>query len=1203
MPKNREIPTTSLLFTMECFRHFKPVFTNFVPIVFSTLVYLLVSSTATAAPELTLDHQKQEYPLGQYLDILEDPSGQMTLADILALSPNSPGFQVNTKKVPNFGHTNSAIWLRFTIFNPNLNLEHLLLEIGHPIIHSIEIHQPDGQGNYIVKKGGTRVPFYQRDVKHRHFIFNIDVHGEERQTIYLRFQSEDTIHLPLTLWQFKAFFEKDHQEQYFLGLYYGMILVMVIYNLFLFFAIRDRTYLYYVLYITLFLFYQMSADGLTLQYLWPNATKWGTWSLTLFILVTDVFALLFAKSFLNTKKHAPRFDKAILFLIAVGLLGIALLFILDLSIVIQFGTIYTVIGALLLLIIGFWCWRKRVIIAQYFLFAWSALLLGVIVFSLADLGMLPAFFLTRYAIQMGFAFEVILLSFGLAHRIIILRKESERSQKARHAAQQYALEQEQKLRQVILENEERFRKLIDTTFEGVLVHKDGKILEVNEGFAAQVGLEHEKILGMEVSAFIKSDSLQVAIQQSESSQDASHRGICSRQDGTTFHTEMIASKQNYRGESVWVVGIRDITEQVEFLETMQRKVQERTEKLFELQDHLLQVYQITQAVSSSLEIAEVTRVFIEKAVRAMRKDGAGLVVFYDRETHALVARASHGLATQYADQFQIRLSSEHYAYDVFMSQTSKIIAADELASYQTEDILKIHFEKTITEQLVVPLVIAGEAIALVMISLYDQAQHFTHNEQHLLENITWNFARHFEHVLLHEKTEQKEKELAHINQVIRMVNATLNVDNVITTVVDVLREIFWFDQIGIQLVDEQKQELVFKQIDGKDITLEKIQRITTIHASLEEKESIFVETFFKKKRTFVPLITPEILPLLSPYDQTVFKILPIKSYLCYPLIVRNQVIGTLSFANLSNTFDLSEAQMDTIERYVFQIATSINNAELYEQTQEQQRQLQVAMDTLEEKDEIIQMELDIASQIQKGILPMSSFNTHGLKVVSYYESMGKVGGDIFNIIPMKNGQLGILIVDAIGHGIPAAFITMMAQITFNDLCQNLASPKVILRKANQAMSQILSNNEYLTAFFAVISQNDEATHYPVVYGNASHPSPIIVRKKDDTLEHWDTRGLFLGFFGDEKLELTYEEKKDCLYPGDRIFFYTDGLTEARNTEKQLFKEERLRNILFETRDLPLEAVKDCVLKSLQEFTKNMIIQDDVTFILIEVDSS
>ncbi|MBF0289535.1 MAG: SpoIIE family protein phosphatase [SAR324 cluster bacterium] len=1165
------------------------------------LVYFLLSSTIVAAPQLTLEKNRQEYPLGPYLDILEDHSGQMTISDILALDQNSPRFRANTKKVPNFGHTNSAIWLRFTVFNPHLNLEHLLLEIDYPIIHSIKIYQPDGQGNYIVKKGGTSVPFPEREVKHRHFVFNIDVHGEELQIVYLRFQSEDTIHLPLTLWQFTAFFEKDHQEQYFLGLYYGMILVMVIYNLFLFFAVRDKAYLYYVLYITLFLFYQMSSDGLAFQYLWPNATKWGTWSLTLFILITDVFALLFARNFLNTKEHAPKSDKSILLLVLLGLLGICSLFVLDLSTVIQFGTIYTVIGALTLLIIGFWCWKKEAIVAQYFLLAWSSLLLGVIVFSLADLGLLPAFFLTRYAIQMGFAFEVILLSFGLAHRINFLRKESESSQKEKSVAQQYALEQEQKLKQVILENEERFRKLIDTTFEGVLVHKEGKILEVNEGFAAQVGFEHQKIPGMDVSVFIKSDSLELAIQQTESSQDASHRGVCVRKNGTTFHAEMIASKQSYRGELVWVVGIRDITEQVEFLETMQQKVEERTEKLFELQDQLLQVYQITQAVSSSLEIEEVNRIFIEKAVRAMRKESTGVVLFYDKEKNALVARASYGLDDQYTNQFQLILSpGSHYVYDVFMSQSSKIIDSEELATHQNADMLKLHFGKICTEQLIVPLLIGGKTKALVIISLYDSALHFTQSEQHLLENITWNFARHFEHALLHEKTEQKEKELAHINQVIRMVNATLNVDNVITTVVDVLREIFWFDQIGIQLVDEQRQELVFKQIEGRDITLEKVQQITSIHVSLEEKDSIFVETFFKKKRTFVPLITPELLPWLSSSDQAFFAMLPVKSYLCYPLIVRNQVIGTLSFTNLSDSFDLSEAQMDTIERYVFQIATSINNAELYEQTQEQQKQLQIAMDTLEDKDQVIQLELDIASQIQKNILPVDSFNTHGLKVVAYYESMGKVGGDIFNIIPMKNGKLGILIADAIGHGIPAAFITMMAQMTFNDLCQDLDSPKAILRKANEAMSKVLSNNEYLTAFFAIVSPNAEAGSHSVVYGNASHPSPIVVRKKNGVVENWDTRGLFLGFFGDDKLQLTYEENTDSLFPGDRVFFYTDGLTEARNTDKQLFKEHRVQEVLSDTKDLPLDRVKECILKSWREYTEDMVVQDDVTFILIEV---
>ncbi|MBF0289628.1 MAG: SpoIIE family protein phosphatase [SAR324 cluster bacterium] len=454
------------------------------------------------------------------------------------------------------------------------------------------------------------------------------------------------------------------------------------------------------------------------------------------------------------------------------------------------------------------------------------------------------------------------------------------------------------------------------------------------------------------------------------------------------------------------------------------------------------------------------------------------------------------------------------------------------------------------------------------------------------------------------------KELTHINEVIRMVNSSLDVEDVVAAAMEALHEVFWFDQIGIQMLDEKKQNLVFKEIYGRGITSEQIRQIKELRFSIAEEESIFVETLLGKKRTFVPMITDEMMDGLSPSDRSALKISTAKSYLCYPLTIRSQAIGTVSFANLVENFELTEEQMDTIERYVFQIGTAINNAELYETIQKQQRQLQSAMESLQKQDEIIQEELDMASEIQTGTLPDTPMTLPHLHLVSHYQAMGKVGGDLFNVIPMKSGEIAILMADAIGHGIPAAFITMMAQIIFNEMLQRDTSPQAILRQANQLMGEILKNDEYMTAFLMIILTGDSANSLspipekrqtiPVIYGNANHPAAIVIRKNKEELDHFETKGMFLGFFEDDEVGETYEEKMDQFYPGDRVFLYTDGITEARSTEKEQFQEARLEKLLQQTKDLPLEEVKSEILHALQNFTRGVPARDDVTFILLEI---
>ncbi len=457
---------------------------------------------------------------------------------------------------------------------------------------------------------------------------------------------------------------------------------------------------------------------------------------------------------------------------------------------------------------------------------------------------------------------------------------------------------------------------------------------------------------------------------------------------------------------------------------------------------------------------------------------------------------------------------------------------------------------------------------------------------------------------------QLNKELTHINEVIRMVSSSLDVEEVVATVMEALHEVFWFDQIGIQMLDQENQRILFKEIYGRGVTSEQIHKIKQLQFPLEEIDSIFVETLLNKRRTFVPMITEEMMESLSPSDRAVIEISPAKSYLCYPLIIRSKAIGTVSFANLVENFELTEEQMDTIERYVFQIGTAINNAELYDKVQEQQRQLKTAMESLRRQDEIIQEELDMASEIQFGTLPETPMRLPHLHLISHYQSMGKVGGDLFNVIPMKNGDVAILIADAIGHGIPAAFITMMAQIIFNEMLQRQSSPQAILRQANKLMGEILKNDEYMTAFLMILLAEDSINSptffsqtprtMPVIYGNANHPAPIVIRKNQQELERFETKGMFLGFFDDDEVGQTYQEKMDQLLPGDRVFLYTDGITEARNKERELFKEERLQELLVQTRNLPLEEVKSEILKAWETYTQGARIRDDMTFILLEV---
>jgi sigma-B regulation protein RsbU (phosphoserine phosphatase) len=270
-------------------------------------------------------------------------------------------------------------------------------------------------------------------------------------------------------------------------------------------------------------------------------------------------------------------------------------------------------------------------------------------------------------------------------------------------------------------------------------------------------------------------------------------------------------------------------------------------------------------------------------------------------------------------------------------------------------------------------------------------------------------------------------------------------------------------------------------------------------------------------------------------------------------------------------------------------------ADLEKKVEERTSELNESLKKLEEKEKILKIELNTASQIQKGILPDTSISQNGLQLSAYIQSKDEVSGDFYDIIPLRNNCLGFLIADVSGHGIHAALVATMAKICFIKASQNCLSPKRIFKRVNESIADILKKQEYLTAFFIIVSPA-----YDILYANASHRPAYVIRKKSDEIDTWDTDGLLIGAIDNSEAGDSYEEKSDRLERGDRIFLYTDGLIEARNNKDEEFGETRLLNLLNETKDFPIEDTKKTIIETWEKFLGDSKASDDVTFLIIEL---
>jgi len=184
-----------------------------------------------------------------------------------------------------------------------------------------------------------------------------------------------------------------------------------------------------------------------------------------------------------------------------------------------------------------------------------------------------------------------------------------------------------------------------------------------------------------------------------------------------------------------------------------------------------------------------------------------------------------------------------------------------------------------------------------------------------------------------EETKAKERQITHINQVVQAVNSTLNLDEVVETVMNVLQDIFNFNQIGIFLADEKNDKMIFSKYYGEGITEERRNKVRELHFPIKDQISFVCECYLKNKPYYFSPITSDLLQYFLPTDKELYEINPVKAYLLYPLQVQSQVIGTLVFADTQKAFRLSNIEVETIQQYVAQIATAINNARLVEETQ------------------------------------------------------------------------------------------------------------------------------------------------------------------------------------------------------------------------------------------------------------------------------
>lgn len=361
--------------------------------------------------------------IGRSLYILEDKSTLLSLSQVIA---RPELFIANNQDVPNFQLSASSWWIRITIKNSSDDPD-LQLDIEYPPLETVRFFYPAGKG-FSQDSSGTAFPFDIRKIKSENHIFLVHIPTGTSTTVYLNIRSGGLILLPVYLGTAAAISGSEIDKSMINGLYFGIILVMLLYNLFLYFSTRDKNYLLYVIYIFFVGLSQAALGELTFRYLWPGNTWLNLQSMTTLPALNGLAVVLFFRYFLDLRKQLENrliyLDGINLVYVLTILLSLAGFYQLSLNIL-QFTAI---IGSLFLFFVSAELIHKGYRPAIFFLIAWSFFLSGIIIFVLRNFNILPFNSFTDHVLLLGSGAEVTLLSFALADRINILKKEKEESQ-------------------------------------------------------------------------------------------------------------------------------------------------------------------------------------------------------------------------------------------------------------------------------------------------------------------------------------------------------------------------------------------------------------------------------------------------------------------------------------------------------------------------------------------------------------------------------------------------------------------------------------------------------------------------------------------------------------------------------------------------------------------------------------------------------
>lgn len=399
----------------------------------------------------------------------------------------------------------------------------------------------------------------------------------------------------------------------------------------------------------------------------------------------------------------------------------------------------------------------------------------------------------------------------------------------------------------------------------------------------------------------------------------------------------------------------------------------------------------------------------------------------------------------------------------------------------------------------------------------------------------------------------------------KTISSSLDLEEVLTLVMDTLGSLIRYDAAGIYLIEKNlkgEDQYIFtnKAIRGYEISFELVE------PRLKLGEGFLGDV----AKTGKPIISPDV-SLDSRYFPARART---KSEMVAPIISNNEVIGVFDLeSDHINAYD--EDDLSILQLLASQVAIIIEKVELHEQLIEKKR---------------LQAQLEVARQVQLELLPDQDPLLKNFDISAYNFSTEEVSGDYYDWVKIFEDQIGVIVADAVGKGIPAALLMAFLRASLRTGAQIGYAPHIALSKVNDLLWDSVEDNQFVTAIYGIL----DATNRTFVFSNAGHNPPLLV-SKDGSYRYVEYGDLPLGMFRDQRYHqhfIRFDSKQT-------LILYTDGITEAANSEDEEYGRERFAERVIEGINLPAKKMIDFIRKDVADFTGRKFLDDDGTLFIIK----